>query len=53
MASPVSDDQVQPRIEKLEREARRLCRRRALRNAGQDPAEAQVRDAATVERCLV
>jgi Protein of unknown function (DUF2630) len=89
MAKPLSDDQVQARIEELEEEERRLRRdeeraaeaegderiaadakrleavrveldrlwdylrqRRALRDAGRNPDDAQMRDAGTVERYL-
>jgi Protein of unknown function (DUF2630) len=88
MADPMSDEQVQARIEELEQEERRLRRdereagsaegdrvaadaerlgalrveldrlwdylrrRRALRDAGQDPDSAEMRDAGTVERYL-
>jgi hypothetical protein len=89
MSKPLDDEQVQARIEELEREERRLRRderdaadveegnrvaadaqrleavrveldqlwdylrqRRALRDAGQDPDRAQMRDAGTVERYL-
>jgi Protein of unknown function (DUF2630) len=89
MAKPLSDEQVQARIEELEEEERRLRRderevadveggtrvtadanrleavrveldrlwdylrqRRALRNAGQDPDRAEMRDARTVEDYL-
>jgi uncharacterized protein DUF2630 len=87
MAKPVSDEQVQARIEKLEQEERDLRQdetegrasdervaadaerleavrveldqlwdylrqRRALRDAGRNPDEAELRDAGTVERYL-
>lgn len=89
MAKSVSDEQVQARIEELEREERKLRtdeveaaeadadeqitrdaqrleairveldqlwdylrQRRALRDAGQDPDNAQLRDPGTVERYL-
>jgi hypothetical protein len=89
MTLPMDDEQVQARIEELEREEQRLRsdeqaaadtggadqvaadarhveevrvaldrlwdylrRRRALRDAGQDPNTAQLRDAETVERYL-
>ena len=89
MTPPINDEQVQARIEELEREEQRLRsdeqaaagtagtdqvaadarrvdevrveldrlwdylrQRRALRNAGRDPDEAQMRDAGTVERYL-
>jgi hypothetical protein len=88
MAKPMSDEQVQARIEELEEEERQLRRdegeagaaegdrvaadaerlealrieldrlwdylrqRRALRDAGQDPDAAALRDAGTVERYL-
>jgi Protein of unknown function (DUF2630) len=88
MTSPMNDEQVQARIEELEREEQRLRsdeqaagtagtdhvaadarrleevrveldrlwdylrQRRALRDAGQDPDGAQMRDAGTVERYL-
>jgi Protein of unknown function (DUF2630) len=89
MTPPMNDEQVQARIEELEREEQRLRsdeqaaadtagtdqvaadarrleevrveldrlwdylrQRRALRDAGQDPDEAQMRDAGTVERYL-
>ena len=89
MTPPMNDEQVQARIEELEREEQRLRRdeqaaadtahdeqvaadarrleelrveldrlwdylrqRRALRDAGQDPDDAQMRDAGTVERYL-
>jgi hypothetical protein len=87
MAKPMSDEQVQARIEELEAEERSLRRdeseagatdervaadaerleevrvcldrlwdylrqRRALRDAGRDPDEAELRDARTVERYL-
>jgi len=87
MTPPMNDEQVQARIEELEREEQRLRsdeqaaadtahdeqvaadarrleelrveldrlwdylrQRRALRDAGQDPDDAQMRDAGTVER---
>ena len=88
MAEPMSDEQVQARIEKLETQERSLRhdegeagatggervsadaarleelrveldrlwdylrQRRALRDAGRDPDEAELRDARTVERYL-
>ena len=89
MAQPMTDEQVQARIEELEAEERRLRRdesenpdadegervaadanrleevrveldrlwdylrqRRALRDAGRDPDDAQIRDAGTVEDYL-
>jgi hypothetical protein len=88
MSTPLSDEQVQARIEELEQEERRLRQdesdaadrggsrvaddaarleavkieldqlwdylrqRRALRDAGQDPDGAKIRDANTVERYL-
>ena len=89
MAKPMSDEQVQARIEELEQEERRLRhdeelaaevegderiaadakrleavrveldrlwdylrQRRALRDAGRNPDDAQMRDAGTVERYL-
>jgi Protein of unknown function (DUF2630) len=88
MANPMTDEQVQARIEELEREEQELRhdesearssegdrvasdverlnairveldrlwdylrQRRALRGAGRDPDEAQMRDAGTVERYL-
>jgi hypothetical protein len=88
MTSTMNDEQVQARIEELEREERRLRsdeqtatdaapdqvaadarrleelrveldrlwdylrQRRALRDAGKDPDDAQMRDAGTVERYL-
>lgn len=89
MAKSLNDEQVQARIEELEREERKLRtdeveaaeadadeqvardaqrleairveldqlwdylrQRRALRNAGQDPDNAQLRDPGTVERYL-
>jgi hypothetical protein len=89
MTPPMNDEQVQARIEELEREEKRLRsdeqaaadtpgtdrvaadarrleevrveldrlwdylrQRRALRDAGQDPDGAQMRDAGTVERYL-
>jgi hypothetical protein len=89
MTPPMDDEQVQARIEELEREEQRLRsdeqaaagragtdqvagdarrveevrveldrlwdylrQRRALRTAGRDPDEAQMRDAGTVERYL-
>jgi uncharacterized protein DUF2630 len=89
VSEPLSDEQVQARIETLEKEERRLRRdesdaadhsatgqvaadaerleavrveldqlwdylrqRRALRDAGQDPDGATIRDAGTVERYL-
>jgi Protein of unknown function (DUF2630) len=89
MTRPMNDDQVQARIDELEREEQRLRsdeqaaadtarteqvaadarrleevrveldrlwdylrQRRALRDAGQDPDDAQLRDAGTVERYL-
>ena len=58
-ADTASDDRVAAdarRLEEIRVELDRrwdyLRRRRALRDAGQDPDQAQMRDAATVERYL-
>jgi hypothetical protein len=58
-ADTASDDRVAAdarRLEEIRVELDRLWdylrRRRALRDAGQDPDQAQMRDAATVERYL-